>query len=136
MPSPKKLDHTTILAQTPDDIHAQADSRRRREGVTWARLITTLLQRYAAGADDQGISAPVRVRAARPSAEQDHEFRKAAELAAKANPGASTSWVDPASITWHRSLSGLLAAEAASTGKSVPAGALDGLIDDDQEAAP
>jgi len=132
VPSPTKAGTTRMLLQILSDVHAGADARRRKEGMTWDRVITELLRRWGAGGSDEALSAPVRVRAARPSPERDTEHRRAT----LAQPRAEAKRVDPTSIKWHRSLSGLLAAEAQRSGKSVPAGALDGLIDDDQEAAP
>jgi hypothetical protein len=38
-----------LLTQVPDDVHVAADRRRRLEGITWARLLTRLLSRWATG---------------------------------------------------------------------------------------
>ena len=118
MPSKKKAGHTAVLAHVVSGVHRQADDRRRAERLTWAKLITTLLQRYAAGAADAALSAPVR----RPR-------ELAPDSAVQGDRRANSGWVDPASITWHRSLSRLVAADAARKGKAIPAGALDALDD-------
>jgi len=119
VPSKKKAGQIALLVYVLAKVHEEADTRRRAERLTWAKLIATLLTRYAAGNDDQALSAPVR----RPR-------QLAPDSVMRADVGADIHRVDPASITWHRGLGGYLRAEAAHRGKVVPAEVLRGLDND------
>jgi hypothetical protein len=120
MPSVKKTGHTALLVQVADDVHQRADRRRRVEHLTWGRVISELLLRYAAGADDAHLAAPVRL-----------PRQLAPDSAIHGVPGLNAGYVDPSSITWHRGLPALIRAEAARKGRSIPTDALAGLDDED-----
>ncbi len=119
MPSQKKSDSTRMLVQIPRDVHRAADERRRTERTTWGRIVTELLRRWAAGADDRVVAGPIR--RARPLAPDP----------ARGDTRANTLWVDPASVVWHRSLADVFRAEAARQGRVIPPGSLSELDDDD-----
>lgn len=133
MPSPTKPDHTRVLVQVADDVHAAADARRRREGVTWSRVVTELLQRWASGADDAALTKPVRV--GRPATPEGVELEQlvAEWMQDPAYRRAATERVDINKLTRYGSLGELLAAGAARAGRAVPPGAVaavDAEVDD------
>ena len=105
-----------MLVQVARELHAAADARRRTARLTWDRVISTLLARWIAGADDSSLGASVR-----------QPRRPAAGHAVKPEPSADTLRVDPASIEWHGSLAQLFRAEAKKRGEAVPDEALESL---------
>ena len=131
MPSKIKVGTKRILSQIARPLHDVADKRRRREGITWDQLLTSLLSRWASGADDIALAAPVRpLRPAGPDAaevklqhekwmREDPEYRRAA-----------SEKVDPSTLKFG-SLAECLAADALRRGHVVPAGAFDDVEADD-----
>jgi hypothetical protein len=119
MPSPKKSGHTRVLVQIPDATHARADAKRRGERVTWARVIATLLSRWAAG---EPIEGPVRARRLAPIE------LPLAPVAVRASRTPGERVVIPGE-RWHRSP---IAAVLIGAGKDVPAD-LPALEGDDQD---
>ncbi len=131
MPSPKKQGHTALLVQVHNDTHGKADARRRREGVTWSAVINMLLRRWADGADDDVLKAPVR-RSTPTNLNAEEAERLAAEwMNDPAYARAATERVDIATLPRYRSLGELLAAEAARAGRTIPASVVAELEDDD-----
>lgn len=124
MPARRKGNHTSMLVQVARELHAAADARRRTERLTWDRVISTLLARWIAGADDSSLGASVR-----------QPRRPAAGHAVKPEPSADTLRVDPASIEWHGSLAQLFRAEAKKRGRLLPADALETLDVEDVEGS-
>lgn len=116
MPSPKKPAHTRVLVQVPTIVHATADARRSRERLTWSRVVTTLLSRWAVGEPlEAAIRAPRVVPGTPPPSR-------------RGPPG------EPVIIApekWHRSPADAL---LAGTGKTVPA-SISGSADDDEPTA-
>ena len=75
MPSKKKAGTVRILSQIPELVHQVADKRRRAEGLTWDALLVTLLTRWAAGADDGALAAPMRATRSRATGPDAEAFR-------------------------------------------------------------
>jgi hypothetical protein len=137
MPSPKKANTTKMLVQIEAELHAKADQRRRREKTNWSRVITELLRRWTAGANDAALAAPVRSLRVRTTGPSPEEFRAWSEKKKQDDPAyrrAATERVDPASINWHTSLAAVFREEALMKGKALPAGALEALDEDDDGA--
>ena len=96
MPSPTKPGTTRVLVQIPDDIHARAGTRRRREGVTWSRVISTLLERWAVG-DDASIAKPVKV--GRPATPEAAEAKRLHQHWMATDDGYRRACTEPVDIT-------------------------------------
>jgi hypothetical protein len=120
MPRKVRPGTTPVLAQIPDDVHAAADARRRREGVTWSKVITTLLSRWSAGADEAALAKPVKFgRPATPDAEEVERLHEHLMGTSERYRRAATERVVPTKT--YRSLGELLAARAAREGRAVAA---------------
>ena len=133
MPRKARPDTTPVLAQIPDEVHAVADARRRRESVTWSKVISTLLARWAAG-DDDAIGKPVRfLRPALPEAEEAERWHQRMMDTNEGYRRAATEKVDASKLPRYPSLAALVAATAAREGRVVSAEALAELDDADDE---
>jgi hypothetical protein len=119
MPSPKKAGHVALLVQIRDDVHAAADRRRRADRLTWPQLVTELLRRWASGANDQLLRAPVRM--SRPATPDAEEAERLHEKWMRENPAYARACTEKAVSTGprYRSLGELLAATAAREGRQV-----------------
>ena len=87
-----------VLVQVADDVHAAADARRRREGVTWSQVVTELLRRWA---------APTQVGAETPEAEEARSLRQHWLETDEEYRRFGTEKIDPKKVKWHRGLKGL-----------------------------
>jgi hypothetical protein len=116
MPRKPRPGTTPVLAQVPNDIHAKADVRRRRERATWNVVIATLLSRWGRG-DDGAVAKPVKV--GRPTTPEAAELERfvAEWMKDPAYRKAATERVDITKLTRYRSLGELLAAGAAKAGR-------------------
>jgi hypothetical protein len=117
----KRPGTTNLLVQVPDDVHAIADRRRRRENITWSMVISTLLKRWADGADVHVLKAPVHM--ARPTAPNADEAERLHRKWMQENPAyarACTEPVDISKLTRYRSVGELLAATAVRESRPVP----------------
>jgi hypothetical protein len=123
MPSTRKEGHTALLVQVETKIHAAADARRRRERVTWSKVIATLLQRWADG-DEAALSASVRkprlVQAPPEPGTARAQYLALSERWDREDPEHAkrlAAPVDISKLTRYRSLGALLAAEGAKAGR-------------------
>jgi len=108
-----------VLVQIPDDVHAAANARRRREGVTWSKLISTLLVHWSAG-DEVVLNKPVRFgRPATPEAEEMDRWHEHQMATNERYRSALTETVVPTKT--YRNLAELFAAAAARKGRAVAA---------------
>jgi hypothetical protein len=124
MPSPKRPNTTRVLVQVPTDVHAAADTRRRRERTTWGRVVAELLRRWAEG-DEVALTRPVKIgRAATPDAAETERLHQHWMATNEAYRRACTEKVDSSKLPRYRSLGELLRADAMKAGKVVPPGAL------------
>ena len=131
MPSRIKVGTKRILSQIARPLHDVADKRRRREGITWDQLLTSLLSRWASGADDIALAAPVRpLRPPGPDAAEVKQHHEHWMKTDEAYRRAASEKVDPSTLTFG-SLTECLAADAARRGHVVPAGAFD-LVEADE----
>lgn len=118
MPRKARPGTTAVLVQIRDDVHAQADARRRREQVTWSKLISTLLTRWAAG-DEAAISKPVRLgRPATPEAAEAERLHQQWMRENELYRRACTEQIVPDGPTY-RTAAELFAATAAREGRRV-----------------
>ena len=131
MPRKPRPGTTAVLVQIPDDVHAAADARRRREGVTWSRVVTELLRRWAAGADDAALTASVRKpmspQAPPEPGSERARFLEWSERWERENPEKAAllaQKVDASKLKKYPSLAALLAAGGAREGRTVSPEAL------------
>ena len=134
MPRKSRAGTTNVLVQIPDDVHAAADERRRREGATWSKVISTLLARWSTGADEAALTAPVKLgRPATPEGEEAQRHHEHLMATSEGYRKAATEKVIPTKT--YRSLGELFAARAAREGRRVPAeelAALEADLEDDE----
>ena len=136
MPRKQRPGTTPVLVQIDDPVHAAADKRRRAEGITWTKVISTLLARWSAEADDTALTNAVKARPATPEAAEMDRWHEHQMATNESYRRAATEKVDPTKLKWHRSLGELLAAGAAHEDRPVLAEALTALDMDQGEVDP